>query len=84
MCAICCLSYLFVCVDGYKRRDCKIDPIIMSCIGCEGLHFVQILNDDENERCRTSAGHISTLNALLNPSTMKLYYPCSFAKLRCQ
>ena len=42
-------------------------PIIMNWLGHKGLHYVYTLSDDEQERCKTSAGLFSTLTEKFKP-----------------
>ena len=39
----------------------------MNWLGWEGLHFVQILTDEEQERCNKSAGLFSIINDNFKP-----------------
>ena len=48
---------------SYDISDSERVPIIMNRLGCEGLHFVQTLMDDEQETCKSSTGLLNILSA---------------------
>ena len=53
----------------------------MSWLGCEGLKFVQTLNSEEEEKCKTSSGLFEVLNDKFKPEHNKQYYHYNIFKL---
>ena len=43
-------------------QEGKKVPIFMNGLSCEGLRFLQVLNNTEQEKFRTSAGLFEVLN----------------------
>ena len=56
--------------NSYNTQDNKKVPIIFNCLGRAWLQFVQTLNDEENEKCKTSIWLFEVLSENLSHSTM--------------
>ena len=52
--------------NNYNIQEYQKGSIIIKLLGCEGLRFVQILNDEE-KKCKTSSGLFEVLSDKCNP-----------------
>ena len=50
-------------MNNCSTQEIERVPIILNWLGWEGLRFVQTLNDEEQEKCRTSTGLFKVTNA---------------------
>ena len=49
-------------MNSYIIEECEKVPIIRNWLGCEELRFVQILTDNEQNKCQTSSGLLEVLS----------------------
>ena len=64
--------------NSYNIEDSKEVPIIMNWLAHEGLRFLQILSNTEQEKCISSAGLFQVVSEMLklqiNETTVSLQY----------
>ena len=53
----------------------------MNWLGCEGLRFVQTLNDEEEEKCKTSSGLFEVLNGEFRPQQNEMILSLQYCRL---
>ena len=52
---------------SYDISDNEGVPIIMNWLGCEGLHFIQTLANEELDTCKSSTDLFNIVNAKFKP-----------------
>ena len=53
--------------NSYSIQDNNMFPIILNYFGREGLQFMQTLNDEEQEKCKSSMGLFEVLSETFKP-----------------
>ena len=66
---------------GYDISDGERIPIIMNWLGCEGLHFVQTLNYEEQETCDINACLFNVVNMKFKPQHNEMILLLQYCKL---
>ena len=65
----------------YNIQESKNVPILIKCLGHEGLRFVQTLNDEEKQKCKTSLGLFKVIRANFKPKDNNIILLLSYCKV---
>ena len=66
---------------SYVIIDSERVSVITNWLGCEGIHFVQMLTNEEQETCKCSAGLFNIYNVKFIPQHNETILSIQYCKL---